>query len=248
MIIVIPARHGSTRLPAKALLDIDGMPLIQHVYQCARRSDADRVVVATDHEDIKAIAEGFGAEVCMTSATHRSGTERLAEVVDLLGIADDEIIVNLQGDEPLMPVSIINQVAHTLEHSDAPMSTACHEIDTAGEILNPNVVKVIFDRDGKAIYFSRSVIPHLRDERELNAIPPKTYYRHIGIYAYRARFIKTYVSWPACEIERHESLEQLRVLWNGEDIAVCVSDELPGPGVDTAADLDRVRELLGSAK
>lgn len=247
MIIVIPARYGSTRLHGKALLDINGKPLIEHVYNCACRSDADRVVIATDNKDIQDAARNFGAEVCMTSDTHRSGTERLAEVVDLLGFEDDQVVVNLQGDEPLMPVSIINLVAHTLEYSDAPMSTACHEIDTAGEILNPNVVKVIFNRDGKAIYFSRSVIPHLRDESELNSIPPKTYYRHIGIYAYRAGFIKTYVSWPACEIERHESLEQLRVLWNDEDIAVCVSEELPGPGVDTAADLERVRELLGSA-
>lgn len=244
MVVIIPARYSSTRLPGKALQDINGKPLVQHVYECAARSTAKRIIIATDNTEIRDTAQNFGAEVCMTSDQHNSGTERLAEVISLMGLPEDEIVVNLQGDEPLMPVSIINQVADQLASSGAPMATACHEITDRDEILDPNVVKVIFDEKGNAIYFSRSVIPHLRGNPELVSVPGNTYYRHIGIYSYRAGFIKQYISWQPCELEKQESLEQLRVLWHGEKISVCISGELPGPGVDTPADLAKVRSLI----
>lgn len=244
MIVVIPARYASTRLPGKALLDLKGKPLIERVYDCAAQSNAGRIIVATDDKRIGSVANEFGAEVCMTSDTHTSGTERLAEVIETLSIDGSEVIVNLQGDEPLMPASLINQVARTLIDSDAPMATACHEIHSGEEVSNPNVVKVVFDASGYALYFSRAAIPYLRDNPEPDSVPETTYYRHIGIYAYRAEFLKRYTSWPPCRIEQHESLEQLRVLWNGERIAVCEAVELPGPGIDTQEDLDRVLQLL----
>lgn len=246
MIVVIPARYASTRLPGKALLDLRGKSLIQRVYECAQQSRADRIIIATDDERIEQAARKFGAEVCMTSSTHTSGTERLAEVIDLLKIDGNEIVVNLQGDEPLMPGSLINQVGETLTQSDAPMATACHEIETLGEISNPNVVKVVTDANGYALYFSRATIPYIRGNPDPDVLLPGTYYRHIGIYAYRAEFMSRYVSWPPCAIEQHESLEQLRVLWNGERIAVCEAIEMPGPGIDTQDDLQRVLSILDS--
>lgn len=244
MIVVIPARYASTRLPGKALIDLKGKTLIQRVHECAQGSDAQRIIIATDDSRIEDAAKEFGAEVCMTSTQHSSGTERLAEVVDTLQIDKNEVVVNLQGDEPLMPGSLINLVGDTLTGSDAPMATARHEIETADEAKDPNVVKVITDKNGYAIYFSRTTIPCIRDNPDLEELPPDTYYRHIGIYAYRAEFIKRYTSWPACAIEQQESLEQLRVIWNGERIAVCDATELPGPGIDTQEDLDKVLALL----
>lgn len=247
MIVVIPARYASTRLPGKALVDLKGKSLIERVHECARQSSASRIIIATDDERIEQAARAFGAEVCMTSQSHSSGTERLAEVIEQLHIDGQEIVVNLQGDEPLMPGALIDQVGETLMQSEAPMATACHEIESLEEVDNPHVVKVVTDAEGYALYFSRSSIPFVRDNPRPETLMPRTFYRHIGIYAYRAEFMKRYVSWPACAIEQHESLEQLRVLWHGERIAVCEANEMPGPGIDTQGDLQRVLGLLDNA-
>lgn len=243
MIVIIPARHASTRLPGKPLADVCGKPLVQRVHECARTSRAERVIIATDDARIAEVASGFGAEVCMTAETHRSGTERLAEVVERLGIDADEIIINLQGDEPLMPGALIDQVADTLATSSAPMATASHAIDDPDEINDPNVVKVVCDCHGNAITFSRATIPYLRDGSGEHA-QKNLYHRHIGIYGYRAGFLARYVAWPPCAIEQAEALEQLRVLWHGESIAVCEAVALPGPGIDTPADLERVCRMI----
>ena len=248
MHIIIPARYASTRLPGKPLADVAGQPLIQRVYARAREAQSqlaagDSIVVATDDERIRTAALGFGARVCMTRPDHASGTDRLAEVIAQLGIGDAEIVVNLQGDEPLMPAALIRQVATTLEsHPDAVVATACHAIHDPSEFSNPNVVKVAFDRNGYALYFSRAPIPWPRE----SVSAPTHAYRHIGLYAYRAGFVRRFAGWPACELEWLEQLEQLRVLWNGERIAVCVADELPGPGVDTPDDLERVRAYFNA--
>jgi 3-deoxy-manno-octulosonate cytidylyltransferase (CMP-KDO synthetase) len=247
MIVIIPARFASTRLPGKALVELRGKSLIQRVYDCAHQSKAERIIIATDDERIEQAARSFGAEVCMTSSSHASGTERSAEVVELMKIDDNEVVVNLQGDEPLMPGSLINQVGDELMQSDAPMATACHEIESLEEVDNPHVVKIVTDAQGYALYFSRSAIPFVRDNPRPGTLMPRTYYRHIGIYAYRAEFIKRYVSWSACPVEKHESLEQLRVLWHGERIAVCEANEMPGPGIDTPDDLLRVLAILDKA-
>jgi 3-deoxy-manno-octulosonate cytidylyltransferase (CMP-KDO synthetase) len=242
MIVVIPARYASSRLPGKPLADIHGKPLVQHVYDCASASSANKVVIATDDQRVIDAAESFGANVVMTRADHASGTDRIAEVVELLQLSDDEIVINVQGDEPMMPAALIDQVAGTLSsHSKAGMSTAMHALDCIDDMHDPNIVKVVSDSDGYAIYFSRSPIPYPRDQagQAFNGA-----YRHIGIYGYRAAFIKQYAAWPACDLEQIERLEQLRVLWNGERIAVCDACELPGPGVDTADDLQRVIELM----
>lgn len=247
--VVIPARHASTRLSGKPLLDIAGKPMVQHVYERARESGAAQVVVATDDQRIAEVVKGFGGEFCMTSAEHRSGTERLAEVVTRLGLADDEIVVNLQGDEPLMPPMLLKQVADNLAHHvSVPMATLCTRIHTAAELFDPHVVKVVTDSQGYALYFSRAVIPWDRDAFAVTTeeLPDNAeHYRHLGIYAYRAGFIREYVSWSACRLESMESLEQLRVLWHGQRIHVDVALATPGPGVDTPADLEKVRQLMG---
>ncbi len=247
--VVIPARHASTRLPGKPLLDISGKPMVQHVYERASESGAAQVVVATDDQRIADVVRGFGGDMVMTDASHRSGTERLAEVVSKLGIADDEIIVNLQGDEPLMPPKLLKQVADNLaRHASVPMATLCTRIHTAAELFDPHVVKVVTDSQGYALYFSRAVIPWDRDAFAVTTeeLPEKVeHYRHLGIYAYRAGFIREYVSWPACQLESMESLEQLRVLWHGRRIHVDAAFETPGHGVDTPADLEKVRQLMG---
>ncbi len=243
--VVIPARYASTRLPGKPLLDIGGKPMLQHVVERAHDSGAASVVVATDDKRIASACETFGADVCMTSAEHNSGTERLAEVVECLGWGDDEIVVNLQGDEPGMPGSLLRQVAALLEqHRDADVSTLCTRIHTAAELFDPHVVKVVSDAEGYALYFSRAVIPWDRDAFAVTteALPEAVlHYRHLGLYAYRAGYIRRYISLPACELERMESLEQLRVLYHGGRIQVAEAVELPGHGVDTADDLERVR-------
>ena len=243
MYIIIPARYASTRLPGKPLADIAGQPLIQRVYARAQEAlaAAQSIVIATDDERIRIAARTFGARVCMTRPDHASGTDRLAEVIEQLAIGEAETVVNLQGDEPLMPAALIRQVAATLEsHPEAVVATACHALHDPAEFSNPNVVKVAFDRHGHALYFSRAPIPWPREGGEATTRA----YRHIGLYAYRAGFVRRFASWPACELERLEQLEQLRVLWNGERIAVCVADELPGPGVDTPEDLERVRNYF----
>jgi 3-deoxy-manno-octulosonate cytidylyltransferase (CMP-KDO synthetase) len=246
MYIIIPARFASSRLPGKPLRDICGKPLIQHVYERALASGAARIVIATDDARIADAASALGAEVCMTSAKHSSGTERIAEVVQKLAIAENSTIVNLQGDEPLMPSTLIRAVADTLEaHPRASMATAMHAITDETMMANPNVVKVVCDRDNFALYFSRAPIPWQAEHGE-KASQPTTAFRHIGLYAYRAGFVTRYAAWPPAPLEIIERLEQLRVLWNGERIVLHKVSEAPGAGVDTLEDLERVRKILQS--
>ncbi|WP_194437733.1 3-deoxy-manno-octulosonate cytidylyltransferase [Vibrio fluminensis] len=243
--VVIPARYQSTRLPGKPLADIAGKPMIQWVYEQAIQAGADNVIIATDDERVEQAAKAFGAQVCMTSPDHESGTERLAEVVKVMGIADDHIIVNVQGDEPLIPPSIIAQVADNLANSEAPMATLAVEISDEAEVFNPNAVKVLTDKNGYAMYFSRATIPWDRDNFANNNTIAQPLLRHIGIYAYRAGFINTYINWEPSALEKIECLEQLRVLWYGEKIHVAVASEAPAAGVDTPEDLEAVRAILG---
>lgn len=246
MHIIIPARYASTRLHAKPLADVGGKPLIRHVFERACEAGVGAVVVATDDDRIRHAAESFGARVVMTAATHRSGTERIGEVIRTLGLPEDEIVINLQGDEPLMPAPLIRQVADTLVTCpDAVISTACHRLSDPAEFSNPNVVKVVCDANGYALYFSRAPIPWPRDG---GATRPVSAFRHIGLYGYRAGFVARYLSWEPCPLEQIESLEQLRVLWHGERIAVCEAKEAPRLGVDTPQDLERVRTILAATK
>jgi len=243
--VVIPARYQSTRLPGKPLADIGGKPMIQWVYEQALKAGAEQVVIATDDQRVESAALSFGAQVCMTSPDHESGTERLAEVVSKMKIPSDHIIVNVQGDEPLIPPSIIQQVADNLAASTAPMATLGVEIDSEEEVFNPNAVKVVTDNEGYALYFSRATIPWDRDNFAAeNKTIQAPLLRHIGIYAYRAGFINTYINWQPSTLEKIECLEQLRVLWYGEKIHVDVALESPPPGVDTPEDLEAVRLLV----
>ncbi|MCI1677116.1 MAG: 3-deoxy-manno-octulosonate cytidylyltransferase [Ewingella americana] len=244
-IAIIPARFASSRLPGKPLADIGGKPMVVHVMERAKESGADRVIVATDHPDVFAAVEAAGGEVCMTRADHQSGTERLAEVIELYGFSDEDIIVNVQGDEPLVPPVIIKQVAENLASCEAGMATLAVPIETAEEAFNPNAVKVVMDAKGYALYFSRATIPWERERfAKSKETVGDTFLRHIGIYAYRAGFIRRYVNWAPSPLEHIELLEQLRVLWYGEKIHVAVAKEVPSVGVDTPEDLQRVRELL----
>lgn len=243
--VVIPARYQSTRLPGKPLADIGGKPMIQWVYEQSLLAGAERVIIATDDARVEQAVKAFGATVCMTSPDHQSGTERLAEVVALMGIEDDHIIVNVQGDEPLIPPAIVRQVADNLAASNAPMATLAVEIDHESEVFNPNAVKVVTDKDGYALYFSRATIPWDRDNfalQDKTILQPLM--RHIGIYAYRAGFINTYINWQPSQLEKIECLEQLRVLWYGEKIHVAVALEAPPAGVDTPEDLELVRSIV----
>lgn len=245
--VIIPARYASSRLPRKPLLDIAGKPMIQHVWEKAQQAGANRVIIATDHAEIEQVAKAFGAEVCMTSEKHNSGTERLAEVIEKMAIADDEIIVNVQGDEPLIPPVIIQQVAQNLAENQVNMATLAVKLDTKEELFNPNCVKVVSDKNGMALYFSRATIPFARDhfaDCDDAFVASQPYLRHIGIYAYRAKFVKQYISWEPTMLEQLESLEQLRALWYGEKIHVEIAKQAPQVGVDTAEDLERVREIL----
>lgn len=244
-IAIIPARFASSRLPGKPLADIGGKPMVVHVMERAKESGADRVIVATDHPDVFAAVEAAGGEVCMTRADHQSGTERLAEVIELYGFSDEDIIVNVQGDEPLVPPVIIKQVADNLASCEAGMATLAVPIETAEEAFNPNAVKVVMDVNGYALYFSRATIPWERERfAKSRETVGDTFLRHIGIYAYRAGFIRRYVNWAPSPLEHIELLEQLRVLWYGEKIHVAVAKEVPSVGVDTPEDLQRVREFL----
>ena len=243
--VVIPARYQSTRLPGKPLADIGGKPMIQWVYEQSLLAGAERVIIATDDARVEQAVKAFGGTVCMTSPDHQSGTERLAEVVALMGIEDDHIIVNVQGDEPLIPPAIVRQVADNLAASNAPMATLAVEIDHESEVFNPNAVKVVTDKDGYALYFSRASIPWDRDNfasEDKTIVQPLM--RHIGIYAYRAGFINTYINWQPSQLEKIECLEQLRVLWYGEKIHVAVALEAPPAGVDTPEDLELVRSIV----
>ncbi|KQN56826.1 MULTISPECIES: 3-deoxy-manno-octulosonate cytidylyltransferase [unclassified Erwinia] len=244
-VAIIPARYASTRLPGKPLVDIHGKPMVVHVMERALESGADRVIVATDNQDVARAVEAAGGEVCMTRADHHSGTERLAEVIDRYQFADDTVIVNVQGDEPMIPPVIVRQVAENLAQSSAGMATLAVPITSAEEAFNPNAVKVVRDANGYALYFSRATIPW---DRERFSVSRETvgdsFLRHIGIYAYRAGFIRRYVSWEASPLEQIELLEQLRVLWYGEKIHVDVAKAIPSVGVDTPEDLLRVREAM----
>lgn len=244
-VAIIPARYSSTRLPGKPLKDINGKPMVVHVLERARESGAERIIVATDHEDVARAVEAAGGEVCMTRADHQSGTERLAEVIEKCRFSDDTVIVNVQGDEPMIPPVIIRQVAENLTNSQAGMATLAVPIDSAEEAFNPNAVKVVMDAQGYALYFSRATIPWDRDRfAQSREKIGDTFLRHIGIYGYRAGFIRRYISWEPSQLEQIEMLEQLRVLWNGEKIHVAVAKEIPGTGVDTPEDLDRVRQAM----
>jgi len=216
-VVIIPARFASTRLPGKPLVDINGKPMIVHVLERARESGAERVIVATDHEEVARAVEAAGGEVCMTRADHQSGTERLAEVVEKCGFSDDTVIVNVQGDEPMIPAVIIRQVAENLAQRQVGMATLAVPIHHAEEAFNPNAVKVVMDAEGYALYFSRATIPWDRDRfaQSKEAIGD-TFLRHLGIYGYRAGFIRRYVTWAPSPLEHIEMLEQLRVLWYGE--------------------------------
>lgn len=249
--VIIPARFASSRLPGKPLADIAGKPMIQHVFEKAQQSGASRVIIATDNDKVADAAKNFGAEVCLTSEKHNSGTERLAEVVEKLAIPDDEIIVNIQGDEPLIPPIIVRQVAENLAKFNVKMASLAVKIHEAEELFNPNAVKVVTDKNGMVLYFSRAPMPYDRDQfmalqNLADAQLADIYLRHIGIYAYRAGFIKQYVQWPATQLEQLEKLEQLRVLWHGERIHVELALEEPAVGVDTAEDLEKVRAILGA--
>jgi len=247
MHIIIPARYASTRLPGKPLADVAGKPLIQRVYECALKCGATGVTIATDDDRIRAAAERFGAAVCMTSGAHRSGTDRLSEVIAMLGIGAGEIVVNLQGDEPLMPPDLVRAVADKLvQHEDAMVATACHAIHDLDALTNPNVVKVVRDENGYALYFSRAAIPWPREVMAGQAAGPVQAFRHIGLYAYRAGFVRRYAAWPVCPPEEAEQLEQLRVLWHGERIVVHEARVMPEAGVDTPEDLDRVRKYFSN--
>lgn len=244
-IAIIPARFASTRLPGKPLADINGKPMVVHVMERALESGADRVIVATDHPEVVAEIERAGGEACLTSPDHHSGTERLAEVIERYGFADDDIIVNVQGDEPLIPPVIIRQVAENLAHCRAGMATLAVPITHSEEAFNPNAVKVVMDAEGYALYFSRATIPWDRERfAQSKENIGDSFLRHIGIYAYRAGFIRRYVSWAPSPLEQIELLEQLRVLWYGEKIHVAVAKEVPSVGVDTPEDLARVRQAV----
>lgn len=244
-VAIIPARFASTRLPGKPLVDILGKPMVVHVMERALESGADRVIVATDNEEVARAVEAAGGEVCMTRADHHSGTERLAEVIDRYQFADDTIIVNVQGDEPMIPPVIIRQVAENLAASEAGMATLAVPVESAEEAFNPNAVKVVMDAKGYALYFSRATIPWDRERfaASRDAIG-ENFLRHIGIYGYRAGFIRRYVSWEPSPLEQIELLEQLRVLWYGEKIHVAVAKAIPSVGVDTPEDLARVRAAM----
>nr|VFJ77984.1 MAG: 3-deoxy-manno-octulosonate cytidylyltransferase (CMP-KDO synthetase) [Candidatus Kentron sp. FW] len=247
--IIIPARYASTRLPGKPLVEIAGKPMIRHVHAHALASGAANVIIATDDERVREVAENFGAKVCMTSKDHASGTERIAEVIEMLAEPDDRIIVNVQGDEPLLPSKLMRQVAQNLSvHPDSHVATLCEKITDADTLFDPAVVKVVTDGKGHALYFSRAPIPWDRDHFASQPnflMPPDTpYYRHIGIYAYRASFLRNYITRPRSILEKAESLEQLRVLYDGGKIHVARAFEAPGIGVDTPADLVRVQAVL----
>ncbi len=248
--VVIPARYGSTRLAGKALLEIAGLPMVQHVYHRAQESQASRVVVATDDDRIAKAVSEFGGEVVMTSASHPSGTDRIEEVTRLLGLAEDDVVVNVQGDEPLIPATVIDQVAaNLLQCAEAGMATLCEPLSDPAELQNPNIVKVVTNQASCALYFSRAPIPWDRDgqadsQSEAAGRFNSLARRHLGIYAYRVSMLRAFVAWPPSALEQLESLEQLRALENG--VAIHVDDAVAAvpPGVDTQADLDAVRALV----
>ena len=243
--VIIPARLSSSRLPNKALADIHGKPMVVRAAEQAHKTAAQNVIVATDHDSIQAACTAHQIQAVLTSSHHQSGTTRLAEAAQLLNLADDAIVVNVQGDEPMIPPELIARVAEKLAASNAPMATAAHPVHDFAEFMNPNCVKVVLDKNQNALYFSRAPIAYPRDSMLKNKekLPEHTPLRHIGIYAYRVGFLKQYAAMSESPLETIESLEQLRVLWHGYDIAVEVLDFSPPAGVDTAEDLERVRQM-----
>ena len=239
--VIIPAMYASSRLPAKMLKEINGKSLIEHTYSNAIKSNASRVIIATDDERIKTVAEGFGAEVCMTNDSHTSGTSRIAEAVSFLNFQNDDVIVNLQGDEPMMSPSAINQVASNLVSSGMSVATLCETINTEDAYFDENCVKVVYNSRGRAMYFSRSPVPAFRDGQNINL---DLCFRHIGLYAYRVNFLKNYSNMPISRLETAEKLEQLTFLMEGFDIHVDVSFASTGYGVDTESDLIKVKKEL----
>ena len=249
---IIPARYASTRLPGKPLADVAGKPMVVRVAERAIEAGADRVVVATDDERIKAVVELNGIAACLTSPDHSTGTDRLAEAANQLALDDDAIVVNVQGDEPLLSPRLIRAVAQLLAaNPPAAIATACHPITDAAEAFNPNVVKVVLDHERYALYFSRATIPWARDAfagGRTDVPPGLPLYRHYGLYAYRVRFLRRFPTLAPAPIERFEALEQLRALWHGFRIVVEITTGTPAPGVDTPEDLERVRALFAAAK
>jgi len=246
--VIIPARLASTRLPNKPLADLGGKPMVVRVAERARESGAARIIVATDHADIAAACAQHGVHAVLTRADHPSGTDRIAEVAQLLGLGEDEVVVNLQGDEPLIDPSLLAACAARIS-PDVPMATAAHPILDAADVFNPNVVKVVLDKAGRALYFSRATIPWHRDAfAQTQASLPLGYapLRHIGLYAYRNAFLQAYPKLEPAPLEAIEALEQLRVLWHGYPIAVHVTQDAPPGGVDTPDDLARVRQHFPS--
>jgi 3-deoxy-manno-octulosonate cytidylyltransferase (CMP-KDO synthetase) len=244
--VLIPARLASTRLPRKPLADIGGQPMVVRVAQRAAASSAERVVVAADDNSIVDACAAHGVQAVLTRADHATGSDRLAEGCELMRLADDDIVVNVQGDEPLIAPALIDAVAALLEaRREASISTAAHPIADPAEFLDPNAVKVVLDAQSMALYFSRAPIPWWRDGFAAGAatLPQATALRHVGIYGYRARFLRAFPHLPPAALERSEALEQLRAMWHGYRIAVHVTADAPGPGVDTPEDLERVRAL-----
>ena len=245
--VLIPARLASTRLPDKPLADIGGLPMVVRVAQRAEQSSAAQVVVAADSARIADACSRHGVRAVLTRPDHPSGSDRLAEACEHLGLAADDVVVNVQGDEPLIDPGLIDAVARLLvERRQASMSTAAHPIDSVADFTNPNVVKVVLQADGLALYFSRAPIPWWRDgfAQGVQALPQPAPLRHVGIYGYRAGFLRAFPAMPQAPVESCEALEQLRALWHGHRIAVHVADVAPGPGIDTPEDLERVRALF----
>jgi len=248
--VVIPARYASSRLPGKPLADIGGRPMVLHVLERALQAGAESVVVATDDVRVRQAVEAAGHQALMTSPDHQSGTERLVEVAETLGWPDGTLVVNVQGDEPLIDPALIREAARQLVlHDDAVMATLAHPIHDHADFVNPNVVKVVADEAGYALYFSRAPIPWPRDAFSTQQPMPHEFgaLRHIGLYAYRVGFLRTYASLARSPLERYEMLEQLRVLWHGHRISLGVTPIAPAPGVDTPEDLARVRALFQAA-
>ncbi len=247
-VVIVPARLASTRLPNKPLADLGGKPMVVRVAERAQESGAARIIVATDHADIAAACAAHGIEACMTRADHPSGTDRIAEVARTLGLAADAVVVNLQGDEPLIDPALLSACAARID-AGVPMATCAHPLADAADAFNPNVVKVVLDKAGRALYFSRATIPWHRDgfARDRAALPAGYVpLRHIGLYAYRNDFLQQYPQLEASPLESIEALEQLRVLWHGHPIAVHVTEQAPHAGVDTPEDLARVQLYYAS--
>lgn len=246
--IVIPARYASSRLPGKPLIMLAGKPMIQHVYERALATGMQDIVIATDDNRIEAVAKGFGAEVVLTSEKHENGTERIAEVAQIKGWHSEDVIVNLQGDEPLIPQALIELTAQGLiDHPDAGMSSICTPIHADEDVFNPNIVKVVLNKENYALYFSRAPIPWDRDQYQHDK-SQKTIkmpvYRHIGMYGYRVSFLQQYAQMNPCVLETTEALEQLRALWYGVKIHMGIIEQAPSHGVDTLEDSKRVEQLL----